>query len=292
MDFDTGSSDTWVASSACTSGCDGHSEYQIASSSTAVKQSGTFSISYGDGSTTSGPIYKDTISVGGVKVTGQTFSPVESMSTTFTTDGLMGLAYQAISNLNTSPFFNTAVSQGAVRAAKFAFYLASSGSELYLGGANTARYTGSIETHAVTEKQFWKIGGAKSTVNGVTVASGFSTIIDSGTTLAYAPTSQVKAFYKAIGGKIFDASQGLYQYPCSTTVNAGLSWGGATWSINPNDFNLGASGNNDGNCVGALGDAGDLGLGTNVWLVGDVFMRSQYTVFSFADNTVGFAKLA
>jgi len=162
-----------------------------------------------------------------------------------------------------------AVSEKAVKAAKFAFYLASSGSELYLGGANTARYTGSIETHPgttlfftssfsplliislqkVTVKQFWQIGGGKSTVNGVTVATGISTVCcnslcarqaadfwflfrsltlarplrrlfsnfplvhltvtDCCTNFRYAPTAQVKAFYKAIGGSVYDASQGV-----------------------------------------------------------------------------------
>ena len=36
----------------------------------------------------------------------------------------------------------------------------------------------------------------------------------------------------------------------------------------------------------------DLGLGSNVWLLGDSFMKNVYTAFSFDKNSVGFAKLA
>lgn len=45
------------------------------------------------------------------------------------------------------------------------------------------------------------------------------------------------------------------------------------------------------NCVGALAGQ-DLGLGTNVWLLGDSFMKNVYTVFSFDQNAVGFAALS
>lgn len=36
----------------------------------------------------------------------------------------------------------------------------------------------------------------------------------------------------------------------------------------------------------------DIGLGSNVWLLGDSFMKNVYTAFSFDKDSVGFAKLA
>lgn len=59
VDFDTGSADLWVPSSSCRS-CGGHSKYNPSKSSKSKKQKGTFSISYGDGSTASGTPYSDT----------------------------------------------------------------------------------------------------------------------------------------------------------------------------------------------------------------------------------------
>ena len=59
VDFDTGSSDLWVPSSSCTT-CGSHAKYKASSSSDSSKKSGSFSISYGDGSTASGTPYTDT----------------------------------------------------------------------------------------------------------------------------------------------------------------------------------------------------------------------------------------
>ena len=57
VDFDTGSSDLWVPSTSCSS-CGSHNKYDPSTSGT--KESGSFSISYGDGSTASGDPYTDT----------------------------------------------------------------------------------------------------------------------------------------------------------------------------------------------------------------------------------------
>lgn len=71
LDFDTGSSDLWVFSSKTRSGeVAGQSIYNVASSSTAERiQNATWSIRYGDGSSSSGVVYNDVVSIGGVNVT-------------------------------------------------------------------------------------------------------------------------------------------------------------------------------------------------------------------------------
>ena len=56
-------------------------------------------------------------------------------------------------------------------------------------------------------------------------------------------------------------------------------------------FNYGETEKGSGKCVGALAGM-DIGLGSNVWLLGDSFMKNVYTAFSFDDNAVGFATLA
>jgi cathepsin D len=56
-------------------------------------------------------------------------------------------------------------------------------------------------------------------------------------------------------------------------------------------FNIGETESGSGQCVGAL-VASDLGLGSNVWLLGDSFMKNVYTSFDFGENQVGFATLA
>lgn len=135
--------------------------------------------------------------VAGIKATTQYFSAVTTLSASFATDpidGILGLAYPALSNLNQSPFFNTAFKQRTAAANQFSMRLASTGSELYLGGANAKLYTGKIETHAVdTSTGFWQISGASALVGNTTAVTGFKTIIDSGTTIMYGPPAAVCA---------------------------------------------------------------------------------------------------
>ncbi|KZT22897.1 aspartic protease [Neolentinus lepideus HHB14362 ss-1] len=297
VDFDTGSSDLWIPSSSCTSStCSSKNKYKASSSSTSSKKSGSFEIQYGDGSTVSGPVYTDTVTVAGITAKNQYFSPVTTLSSSFASDpidGILGLAYPAISNLGENPFFNTAYSQSAVPSDVFAFKLASSGSELYLGGTDSSLYSGSIEYHSIdTSTGFWQATGAKALVGSTTAVSGFETVIDSGTTIMYGPPSAVKRFYKEVSGsKVYDSENGYYSYPCDSAPTVSFSWGGKAWKISAANFNLGETKSGSGQCVGALAGE-DLGLGSDTWLLGDSFMKNVYTVFNFGTDEVGFASLA
>ncbi|KAF8823613.1 hypothetical protein HHX47_DHR9000085 [Lentinula edodes] len=296
-EWTAGSSDLWVPSSSCTSStCSAKSTYDSSASSTSSKESGSFSIEYGDGSTVSGPVYEDTVTVAGIQVSKQKFSPVTTLSSSFASDpadGILGLAFPAISNLDADPFFVNANSQNAVDSNEFGFYLASSGSELYLGGANSDLYSGSIEYHDVdTSTGFWQISGASIASDGTTAVSDFATIIDSGTTIMYGPPSAVKEFYAQVSGsKLYDSANGFYSFPCESAPEVSFSWGGDSFTVSADNFNLGTTSSGASTCVGALA-AEDLGLGDSTWLLGDSWMKNVYTVFSFSKTAVGFANLA
>ncbi|RPD62692.1 acid protease [Lentinus tigrinus ALCF2SS1-7] len=295
VDFDTGSSDLWVPSSSCSS-CGSHHKYNPSSSSQSTKRSGTFHIEYGDKSTADGVPYTDTVTVGSVKVTGQYLAAITKESSEFVSDpadGLLGLAFPAISNLNHDPFFFTAVEQGTAPEGIFSFKLDQSGSELFIGGSNDDLYTGDIEFHALSsDVGFWQIGDASVSLNGRIVASRFDTVIDSGSTIISAPTDAAAAFWSHVSGSgVYDADQGLYSFPCNSVPEVAFSWGGKTWTISSDDMNLGQVSAGSSKCVGAIA-GGDLGLGDDVWLLGDTFMKNTYTVFSVDDNAVGFAELA
>lgn len=150
-------------------------------------------------------------------------------------DGIFGLAYPAISNLRQNPWFNNAIESGVVSSGVFGFKLASSGSELYLGGTNPSHYSGSIEYHTIDQSTgFWQAREAKSVVGSKSPNSNFDTIIDSGTTIMYGPPAAIKTFYAAIpGSKVYDSAQGYYSYPCDSLPIVGFNWGGKTWAISP-----------------------------------------------------------
>lgn len=70
----------------------------------------------------------------------------------FPADGLMGMGFQSISVYNAPPVFQTLISEGVVTSPVFGFKLAasSSGSELFLGGTNSALYTGDFTWVSLT----------------------------------------------------------------------------------------------------------------------------------------------
>jgi hypothetical protein len=57
-------------------------------------------------------------------------------------DGLMGMGFAERSAIGANPVFQTLVSNGAVDSPIFGFKLASSGSELFLGGTNSELHKG------------------------------------------------------------------------------------------------------------------------------------------------------
>lgn len=148
---------------------------------------------------------------------------------------ILGMGFQLNSNIGQPPFFQTAVSQGAVSSPIFSFYLSSNVSELYLGGTNSQHYTGPIERHTVVSPSsptFWQLDDAKISVNGkAAVASGFQTIIDSGTSIMYGPSDAVAQVYSQVPGSQ-DWNNGYYIFPCDSTPAINFSWGGLDWAIN------------------------------------------------------------
>jgi len=193
--------------------------------------------------------------------------------------------------MKADPFFTTAFAQGAVPSNEFGFYLNSIGSELFLGGTNKRLYTGDIEYHNLSSTSgFWQISGAEAIVHGAIANSGFDTIIDSGTTLMYGPPTEVATFYSNVNdSQLFDSTNGFYSFPCYNIPAVAFNWGGKDWDI-PN-FSIGPTEIASDQCVGGLVGK-DLGLGDDVWLIGDIFMQNIYSAFSFDLNAVGFAALA
>ena len=72
-----------------------------------------------------------------------------------------------------------------------------------------------------------------------------------------------------------------------------MSFGGTDWRISPLDINVGTV--TSGMCAGAIFDAGVLYGGdesSEIWIVGDTFLKNVYSVFSAEPPAVGFAQLA
>lgn len=101
IDFDTGSADLWIPSVDCNAAaCNTHTKYNPSSSSTSTSVPGSsLSITYGDGSSTKGTVWKDTVTVAGITATQQTFGAANSLSSDWQDDPMDGVSPPSSSHI-------------------------------------------------------------------------------------------------------------------------------------------------------------------------------------------------
>jgi len=296
--FDTGSSNLWVPSKSCALlniACKLHSKYDSSKSKTYVKNGTTFAIRYGSGSL-SGFTSQDSVTVGSVTVPNLLFAEaVREPGVAFIAakfDGIMGFGFPEISVNRMPPFFQAALAAGAIKEAKFAFYLEKSGStggELSLGGADSTKYTGDFTYTPITNKGYWEFSVAAVTVGGNSFASTTKAIADTGTSLLAVPTTVFTSLLtKFPAGAVKPLVHGEYTVDCSkisTLPTISFSIGGKEFALEGSDYVL----NVQGQCL-----LGFLGLDVPaprgpLWILGDVFLRKYYTVFDYGNAQIGFA---
>ncbi|KAF8269696.1 acid protease [Lactarius quietus] len=292
--FDTGSSDTWFASTLCNSTyCSGHHLYDPGTSTTAVDLHNTTFLTYGS-NTTNATVeqYADTVTVAGLTAYNQTLGAVLTYTYGFNVsnyplDGLIGLGYQSISQYNATPFFQTLVAQGQVA------------EPVYLGGTNSEHYKGEFTNVPVTNQSYWQttLGGISVGGNSVQL-NETRAIIDTGTSYIIGNQSDVEAFYALIPGSApanpADAPEGYFQYPCNDSTLISFRFGDRDFALPSSSFNLGPIDNTTNTtCVGGVAYIPYLvDFNITFWIIGDEFLQNYYTKFDLGNNQIGFADLA
>jgi len=157
--FDTGSSNVAVASTFCVF-CDaqfGKNGYDSRASSTYQKGGTELQLSYGSGSLVGFTAIDNIVLDQNVKVTGQMFVEVFSAQG-FNLDGIVGLAFQSISQGNIPTIFQNAIAQNAVDQPVFAFYLGDSApGEVTWGGYDSTKFTGQLAYVPLYSATYWEI---------------------------------------------------------------------------------------------------------------------------------------
>ncbi|KAH8921131.1 acid protease [Atractiella rhizophila] len=316
-------SDLWVPDSSCvqtfpsicTTGVNVFN--RNASSTLQQVNSQVLNISYGDGSGVQGAAFTETVAIGTAVIQNQFFSPVTSFNTGSLgssgllngRDGLLGLAFETISQLNQRTPSVNAFLQGQIQQPLFGVRLGDPDqtSELFLGGINNALLTGSIESYEVINPAFWLLG-AFQTLSAKPFGNCTTAAIDTGTTLIVAPIDEAILLYSQIPGATTQPDQsGAFYVPCDTieTVQFGLKFAytlqglisngadptnsqtfGRNWGVAGKYFNFGMTSPGSNMCVGAvIGSAAFQGQ----WIVGDAFIQNNYNIYNFANVTVSFA---
>ncbi|KAF9571844.1 Vacuolar protease A, partial [Lunasporangiospora selenospora] len=292
--FDTGSANLWVPSTHCSSiACFLHRRYNADESST-FKPNGTkFEIQYGSGSL-EGIISNDNLEVGGAIVKKQDFGEsVKEPGLAFAFgkfDGIFGLAYDTISVLGVVPPFYNLVNQGLVDEPVFGFYLASTdestGGQMTLGGIDKNHYTGELDWHKVRRQAYWEIDLPKIQLGDDIVDVDGGAVIDTGSSLIVLGTDLAEMINTSIGAKKNYAGQ--YTIECSKVASLpsfSFFFGNKKYTLEGADYILNAG----GSCI-----SGFMGMDfpesmSDLWIVGDVFLRKYYSVYDLGNNRVGFA---
>ncbi|XP_008060778.1 gastricsin [Carlito syrichta] len=299
--FDTGSSNLWVPSIYCQSqACTSHSRFNPTQSSTYSTNGQTFSLQYGSGSLT-GLFGYDTLTVQSIQVPNQEFGLSETEpGTNFVYaqfDGIMGMAYPSLSMGGATTAMQGMLQEGALTSPVFSFYLSNqqgtSGGVLVLGGVDTSLYTGQIYWAPVTQELYWQIGIEEFLVGGQAsgwCSQGCQAIVDTGTSLLTVPQQYMSALLQATGaqedqyGQFVVSCDSIQSLPTFTFIINGVQF-----PLPPSSYIL----NNNGYCtVGVEATYLPSQNGQPLWILGDVFLRSYYSVYDLGNNRVGFATAA
>ncbi|KAG0305941.1 hypothetical protein BGZ98_003271 [Dissophora globulifera] len=299
LDFDTGSSDIWFPSSTCTtSACKKHVRFNSAKSSTFKKDGRSWRISYGDGSSASGTLGSDIVNVGGVSVR-QTIGLATQESSQFGSspeDGLFGLGFNTIESVKgVKTFMDNAIAGGAIAQPVVSVYLPSVrrnggvGGEYLFGGIDSSKFTGSLTYVPVTQKGYWQVAIDDAGYNGQSLGQSSEGIIDTGTTLIIVGDDAAQAIHDNISGATNDPNNG-WLVPCSlssSTDTISFTMGGTAFNVAVADLAYEDLGDGSGNCFsGVQGGQNDL------WILGDVFIKNNYCVFSQTSSpSIGIAPL-
>lgn len=318
--MDTGSSDLWVMADQCQE-CQGMTKFNNAASSSLQLPQQPFQVSYGSGDV-AGEIAVDTVSCAGFTVNNQGFGLVERTQSQGVgsssgnlidppLSGLMGLAFKTIANSGAMPWWQTLASNvwkdpqfgvymARFRGQRYASDFEQNGGEIMFGGVNTSMFTGELNYIDIpsTDEDYWRIPIEAIAINGEQVpykSPSANAAIDTGTTLIGAPTSVVRDIYAAIPNSQSLSSQGMqgyYQYPCSTRVEMGMQFGGKTYTISNDDFNLGPTDSTGRMCIGAVFAIQLSSCSPISWIVGASFLKNVYSTYRYNPAGIGFALLA
>lgn len=323
--LDTGSADFWLVDSACSTanGCASNLiKFNTGSSSTNVGSSTPFAVRYGTGAV-QGTLAADKVSLAGYTVNNLTFaeaSDVASNTIDYPASGIMGMGFQSLASSGATPFWQVLGKQGVLSANVFSFQLARNidnvditdanvnsvqnpGGVFTLGTLDSNQYSGDITYVSIPNNLqntaglgYWTIPLGGVSINNVAANIGSNPLaaIDTGTTLIGGPSASIRAIYSLISGaQSASGMSGYYLFPCSTNLDIEMQFGGRSFQMNTQDFNLGPYPyTTSSTCLGAFFEInlGSTAYGVPQWIIGDSFLKNVFSVYD-GSGRVGFASL-
>ncbi|XDB65899.1 hypothetical protein AB1E18_019209 [Capra hircus] len=291
--FDTGSADLWVPSDFCAvQACSIHARFRHLQSSTFRPTNRTFSITYGCG-TVKGIVVHDTVRIGDLVSTDQPFglSTAEYGFKRIPFDGVLGLNYPNISYSGAIPIFDKLKNEGAISEPVFAFYLSKDGQEgsvVMFGGVDHRYYKGEINWVPLIQAGNWMVHMDRISIERKVIAcsGGCHVIVDTGTAFIKGPKSLVDNMQKLIGARPRGSK---YCVSCSAVNTL------PTIIFTINRINYPVPGRayiikDSRGCCYTTFKENQLSPSTEIWVLGEVFLRLYFSVFDRGNDRIGLAQ--
>ncbi|RUP09295.1 rhizopuspepsin 6 precursor [Jimgerdemannia flammicorona] len=295
LDFDTGSSDLWFPYTKCGAACKGKSIYDPKKSSTYKKDGRSWNIQYGDGSTSSGILGRDTVVLGGIPIANQTIDMADRISAQLQgdiVDGILGLGFDSGSTVQgTKTPMTNLIQQKLIKQPIFGVYLGKAsrggGGAYIFGGYDKTKLARNLTTVPVDSSQgYWAITVSNMKVNGTAkaVVNKFQGIVDTGTTLLLLPNDVASNLAKNL--KAADNGDGTFTITCNPAKlqDVTFSIAGATFKIAKEDLIFQKHGTS---CIAGFGYSS-----LPFAILGDVFIKNNYVVFNQKIPQIQLAPLA
>ncbi|KAL8775018.1 MAG: hypothetical protein Q9209_000497 [Squamulea sp. 1 TL-2023] len=308
LDFDTGSADLWVFSTLLkkTTNTSGHNVFDPKKSKSFKETPGSsWRITYGDGSSASGSVGTDNVTIGGLTVENQSIELAKTLSPQFASgvgDGLLGLAYGNINTVTPKPVatpVENMITQADIPKTSelFTAYLGSykdkndvdHGASFYtFGYIDEVALGGQTPWYCSIDSSngFWQFKSTTASVGSKKVTrAGNTAIADTGTTLALVDDKLCAAIYDSIPGAKYDSYQQGYVFPSNVTLEklpvVAFDVGGKEFAVQKEDLAFASAGN--GMTYGGIQSRGDLPFD----ILGDTWLKGIYAIFDQGNKRFG-----
>lgn len=295
--LDTGSSDFWVidANSSCTkegTECKKYGTFDPDTSTSFNYLGFLFAIVFGDKTSSIGLWAEDTVQIGDITLTNQSFADV---SLTSAIQGVMGLSRPQPDSPN-ARFDSVPVTlkkQGKIKTNAYSLYLNSPGAAtgtIIFGGVDNAKYSGKLIEEPLVLDRYLAVNLKSLNYNGDNSNAGFGVVVDSGTTISYLPDSIVDDLANKVGAYLEPVGLGneLYFIDCNANPQGSASFtfdNGAKITVPLSEFVLQSTANA---CVWGLQSSDRQNVPP---ILGDNFLRHAYVVFNLDKETVSLAQV-
>lgn len=295
LNFDTGSSDLWVFSSETPSSQrNGHPYYTPTSSSSAKQLSGaSWEVHYGDKSSSSGDVWIDKVTIGGLTVQQQAVENAKQVSSQFVkgpqqASGLLGLASDNINTVKPQKqktWFSNVKSQ--LDQKLFTANLNHQTNGTYnFGFIDDSEHRGEIIYTKADTSRYWTFTSPNYQVGDRAVQTSVTGIADTGTSLLLLPDNVVNDYWSGVRSAKKDPNiANFISYECSESIpDFYFGVENSKIHISADLINYGGAGGS--RCFGGIQSSS--GVGINIY--GDIAFKAALVVFDDANSRLGFAQ--